>query len=146
MFASITKLKILLLELRKKQEGKVNSLKSYTSSINFNFGLNAAFLFLLLLEPYKGFLFSILPFRFRLLSCQIDSRGQKLTHKCSTTGVDVILDNIGGSYFQRNLDSLNIDGRLFIIGFMGGTVTQVNLASMLAKRLTVQGMYIIPFV
>ncbi|KAM7500833.1 hypothetical protein LguiA_025247 [Lonicera macranthoides] len=53
-------------------------------------------------------------------------------------GVDVILDNIGGSYFQRNLDSLNIDGRLFIIGFMGGTVTQVNLVSMLAKRLTVQ--------
>ncbi|XP_009593200.1 uncharacterized protein LOC107829020 [Nicotiana tabacum] len=53
-------------------------------------------------------------------------------------GVDVILDNIGGSYFQRNLDSLNVDGRLFIIGFMGGTVTQVNLASLLARRLTVQ--------
>lgn len=58
-----------------------------------------------------------------------------------TTGVDVILDNIGASYFQRNLDSLNIDGRLFIIGFMGGAVTQANLASLLAKRLTVQGMY-----
>lgn len=55
------------------------------------------------------------------------------------TGVDVILDNIGGSYFQQNLDSLNVDGRLFIIGFMGGTVTQVNLAGLLARRLTVQG-------
>ncbi|KAK6805391.1 hypothetical protein RDI58_003176 [Solanum bulbocastanum] len=42
-------------------------------------------------------------------------------------GVDVILDNIGGPYLQRNLDSLNVDGRLFIIGFMGGTMTQVNL-------------------
>ncbi|KAK4399065.1 Quinone oxidoreductase PIG3 [Sesamum angolense] len=31
-------------------------------------------------------------------------------------GVDVILDNIGGSYLQRNLESLNFDGRLFIIG------------------------------
>ncbi|KAK4739705.1 hypothetical protein R3W88_003402 [Solanum pinnatisectum] len=41
--------------------------------------------------------------------------------------VDVILDNIGGPYLQRNLDSLNVDGRLFIIGFMGGTMTQVNL-------------------
>ncbi|KAJ8549626.1 hypothetical protein K7X08_033333 [Anisodus acutangulus] len=51
-------------------------------------------------------------------------------------GVDVILDNIGGPYFQRNLDSLNIDGRLFIIGFMGGTVTQVNLGCLLARRLT----------
>lgn len=56
-------------------------------------------------------------------------------------GVDVILDNVGGPYLQKNLDSLNIDGRLFIIGFMGGVVTQVNLVSLLAKRLTVQGMY-----
>lgn len=54
-------------------------------------------------------------------------------------GVDVILDNIGGAYFQRNLDSLNINGRLFIIGFMGGTVTEVNLTCFLARRLTVQG-------
>jgi len=53
-------------------------------------------------------------------------------------GVDVILDNIGGSYLQRNLNSLAIDGRLFIIGFMGGVVTEVNLAVMLARRLTVQ--------
>ncbi|KAA8515322.1 hypothetical protein F0562_018448 [Nyssa sinensis] len=53
-------------------------------------------------------------------------------------GVDVILDNIGGAYFQRNIDSLNVDGRLFIIGFMGGAVTQVNLAGLLARRLTVQ--------
>ncbi|KAI3865374.1 hypothetical protein MKX03_016414 [Papaver bracteatum] len=54
-------------------------------------------------------------------------------------GVDVILDNVGGSYFQRNLASLNIDGRLFIIGFQGGTATQVNLAPFLQRRLTVQG-------
>ncbi|CAH9093583.1 unnamed protein product [Cuscuta epithymum] len=53
-------------------------------------------------------------------------------------GVDVILDNIGGPYFQRNIDSLNVDGRLFIIGFMGGTITEVNLAGLLARRLTVQ--------
>ncbi|VFQ86026.1 unnamed protein product [Cuscuta campestris] len=53
-------------------------------------------------------------------------------------GVDVILDNIGGPYLQKNIDSLNVDGRLFIIGFMGGTVTQVNLAGLLARRLTVQ--------
>ncbi|XP_059659494.1 uncharacterized protein LOC132306195 [Cornus florida] len=53
-------------------------------------------------------------------------------------GVDVILDNVGGSYFQRNLDTLNVDGRLFIIGFMGGIVTEANLAGMLARRLTVQ--------
>lgn len=61
----------------------------------------------------------------------------KISH---LAGVDVILDCVGASYFQRNLDSLNLDGRLFIIGFQGGVVTQVNLQGMLARRLTVQGM------
>jgi len=53
-------------------------------------------------------------------------------------GVDFILDNVGAPYFQRNLDILNVDGRLFIIGFMGGAVTEVNLSGLLARRLTVQ--------
>ncbi|KNA12784.1 hypothetical protein SOVF_122830 [Spinacia oleracea] len=53
-------------------------------------------------------------------------------------GVDVILDNMGGSYLQRNIDSLNLDGRLFIIGFQGGATSQISLASLAAKRLTVQ--------
>lgn len=53
-------------------------------------------------------------------------------------GVDVILDCIGASYFQRNLDSLNFDGRLFIIGTQSGAVTQVDLRGLLARRLTVQ--------
>ncbi|RWR88038.1 Alcohol dehydrogenase superfamily [Cinnamomum micranthum f. kanehirae] len=48
-------------------------------------------------------------------------------------GVDVILDNVGGPYFQRNLNSLNVNGRLFIIGFQGGTITVANLGCMLAK-------------
>lgn len=58
-------------------------------------------------------------------------------------GVDVILDCVGAPYLQRNLDSLNIDGRLFIIGFQGGVVTEVNLGCLLARRLTVQGMIIL---
>lgn len=55
------------------------------------------------------------------------------------TGVDVILDSIGAPYFQRNLESLNLDGRLFIIGTLGGAVTQLDFRSLFAKRLTVQG-------
>uniref|UniRef100_F6HXH1 Enoyl reductase (ER) domain-containing protein n=1 Tax=Vitis vinifera TaxID=29760 RepID=F6HXH1_VITVI len=53
-------------------------------------------------------------------------------------GVDVILDNIGGAYFWGDINGLNVDGRLFIIGFQGGTVVQVNLSGLLARRLTVQ--------
>ncbi|QCD76695.1 quinone oxidoreductase PIG3 [Vigna unguiculata] len=53
-------------------------------------------------------------------------------------GVDVILDCMGASYYQRNIDSLNLDGRLFIIGFQGGVTTEVDFRPLLAKRLTVQ--------
>ncbi|GMH05403.1 hypothetical protein Nepgr_007243 [Nepenthes gracilis] len=53
-------------------------------------------------------------------------------------GVDVILDNMGGPYFQRNLDSLNFDGRLCIIGLQGGPMAQIKLSSLIARRLTVQ--------
>lgn len=55
-------------------------------------------------------------------------------------GVDVILDCVGANYFKKNLDSLNYDGRLFIIGLMSGAVTDIDLRALLAKRLTVQGM------
>ncbi|KAF1895381.1 hypothetical protein Lal_00044031 [Lupinus albus] len=53
-------------------------------------------------------------------------------------GVDVILDCMGASYYQRNLDSLNFDGRLFIIGFQGGVSTEFDLRALFGKRLTVQ--------
>lgn len=53
-------------------------------------------------------------------------------------GVDVILDIIGANYFRRNLDSLSFDGRLFVIGTMGGAVTELDLRVLLSKRLTIQ--------
>ncbi|ONK61196.1 uncharacterized protein A4U43_C08F27210, partial [Asparagus officinalis] len=76
----------------------------------------------------------------RLMDDQLES-AHLLYPNCQATwskGVDVILDNVGGPYFRKNLDSLSIDGRLFIVGFMGGVVTQVCLSCLLARRLTVQ--------
>ncbi|XP_041027191.1 quinone oxidoreductase PIG3-like [Juglans microcarpa x Juglans regia] len=63
---------------------------------------------------------------------------QRVKEETGGKGVDVILDHIGASYLKQNLESLNFDGRLFIIGFMGGTVAEVDLRVMLARRLTVQ--------
>ncbi|MFC4526979.1 NAD(P)H-quinone oxidoreductase [Dyella halodurans] len=55
-------------------------------------------------------------------------------------GVDVILDIMGGSYFNDNLRALGQDGRLLLIGFLGGTVApQVNLASIAHKRAHITG-------
>lgn len=62
-----------------------------------------------------------------------------MCNRCSMAGVDVILDCMGALYYTRNLESLNFDGRLCIIGFQGGTSTEVDLRSLVAKRLTVQG-------
>lgn len=60
--------------------------------------------------------------------------------KRSMAGVDVILDSVGGPYLQKNFDSLNVDGRLFIIGALSGMAAEINLSSLLARRLTIQGL------
>ncbi|MBB4288941.1 NADPH2:quinone reductase [Rhizobium leguminosarum] len=55
-------------------------------------------------------------------------------------GVDIILDMIGASYFERNLASLAKDGCLSIIAFLGGALAEkVNLSPIMVKRLTVTG-------
>jgi putative PIG3 family NAD(P)H quinone oxidoreductase len=57
----------------------------------------------------------------------------------TTDGVDVILDIVGGDYLQRNLDSLRLNGRLVQIGLLGGARAQLNLSSIMQKRLTLTG-------
>jgi putative PIG3 family NAD(P)H quinone oxidoreductase len=54
-------------------------------------------------------------------------------------GVNLILDNIGGSYVARNLESLAIDGRLVQIGLMGGESAPIDLRRILGRRLTITG-------
>lgn len=54
-------------------------------------------------------------------------------------GVDVILDIIGGSYLAQNLSVLDSDGRMVIIGLMGGAAAEIDLSAVMRKRLTVRG-------
>ncbi|MBI3782152.1 MAG: NAD(P)H-quinone oxidoreductase [Deltaproteobacteria bacterium] len=54
-------------------------------------------------------------------------------------GVDVILDHVGGKYLAMNLDCLAVDGRLVIIGLIGGAKADINLAMLLTRRLQVVG-------
>lgn len=55
-------------------------------------------------------------------------------------GVDIILDFIGAPYYHANIASLAMDGRLIIIGTMGGAkVDDVNLGMLLGRRLEVIG-------
>jgi len=52
-------------------------------------------------------------------------------------GVDVILDNMGGAYLPRNVDTLAVGGRLMTIGLQGGRTGELDLGVLLAKRAAV---------
>ena len=54
-------------------------------------------------------------------------------------GVDVILDIVGGPYMERNLATLAREGRLVMIGFMGGTAAAFDARQIILKRLTITG-------
>ncbi|MFJ6897129.1 NAD(P)H-quinone oxidoreductase [Streptomyces hokutonensis] len=49
-------------------------------------------------------------------------------------GADVILDNMGAKYLDRNVQALAVNGRLAIIGLQGGIKAELNIAALLGKR------------
>lgn len=49
-------------------------------------------------------------------------------------GADVILDNMGAKYLDRNLSALAVQGRLVIIGMQGGVKGELNIGKLLSKR------------
>lgn len=54
-------------------------------------------------------------------------------------GVDVILDMVGGDYTARNLALLREEGRLVQIAFLKGAKVELDLNTVMRKRLTVTG-------
>ena len=67
---------------------------------------------------------------------------QKITNG---RGVDVILDFIGASYWQKNLASVATDGRWVLIGMLGGTtVSEMDLGILITKRVQLIGTLLTP--
>ena len=62
-----------------------------------------------------------------------------IKEKTAGRGVDVILDMIGGDYFQRNINSLAMDGRLVSIAYSRGARVEVNFMPVMRNRLTITG-------
>ncbi|WKE70658.1 NAD(P)H-quinone oxidoreductase [Streptomyces sp. WP-1] len=52
-------------------------------------------------------------------------------------GADVILDNMGAKYLDRNVRALAVNGRLAIIGLQGGAKGELNIGALLHKRAAV---------
>lgn len=54
-------------------------------------------------------------------------------------GVDVILDVVGAPYWEDNLASLAVLGRMVMVGTLGGAKIEANLGALMGKRLRVCG-------
>lgn len=54
-------------------------------------------------------------------------------------GVDLVVDLVGGSYLERNLDVLATEGRITIIATQGGRTGQLNIGALMMKRARVMG-------
>ena len=54
-------------------------------------------------------------------------------------GVQAVLDMVGGDYLPRNLACLAEDGRHVSIATQGGAKAEINIAQIMAKRLTLTG-------
>jgi NADPH2:quinone reductase len=54
-------------------------------------------------------------------------------------GADIILDILGGSNLEKNVSALNKNGKLISIAVMTWAISNINLASVLMKNLTIIG-------
>ena len=54
-------------------------------------------------------------------------------------GVDVVLDLVGGTYLEANLDSLALKGRMMLVGTTAGSKATLNFSTAMGKRLTIIG-------
>ena len=65
---------------------------------------------------------------------------QVVQDKTAGKGVNVILDIMGGSYLNQNIAALGMEGRLVMLGFLGGAhAKDVDLMAILGKRATITG-------
>lgn len=54
-------------------------------------------------------------------------------------GVDVVLDMVGGTYINKNIECMAPDGRHVSIAFLTGPKVEINMLPVMLKRLTLTG-------
>ena len=69
---------------------------------------------------------------------------QVVRERTEGAGVNVVLDMVGGPYWERNLASQAIRGRMVLVGAMGGDKVETNLGLLMPKRLRVHGTVLRP--
>jgi len=80
-----------------------------------------------------------------LINYKEQSFDEEVLQATDGEGVDVILDFIGASYWEKNLASIKKAGRWVLIGILGGGVVEkVNLMELMAKFVQISGTLLTP--
>ena len=69
----------------------------------------------------------------------INYKENNFVDELGPNSVDLVLDCVGGPYLKSNIKVLKPDGKLVLIGLMGGAKTDINLGALLAKRIQIIG-------
>ena len=69
---------------------------------------------------------------------------QVVKERTNGEGVDVILDVVGAPYWEANLSSLAVNGRLVLVGTLGGANLETSLGRLMPKRLSIHGTVLRP--
>jgi len=76
----------------------------------------------------------------RAFNYKTEDWAQGILEATGGKGVDLIVDFIGASYFQKNLTAAARDGRWVMLGLMGGAKLEgVDIGMILFKRLRIEG-------
>jgi NADPH2:quinone reductase len=61
-------------------------------------------------------------------------------------GADMVIENIGGESLQDHIGACNLNGRIMVIGMLGGPVSKVNFGQVLFKQVKIEGVHVGKFV
>lgn len=75
----------------------------------------------------------------RVVNYRREDFTEAVTEWTDGSGVNVILDMVGGDYIARNLQVLALEGRLVQIAFLRGSRTELDLMPLMLRRQTLTG-------
>jgi len=75
-----------------------------------------------------------------LINYKVEDFHSRVATATNNNGVDVIIDFIGGSAWNSNINSLAIEGRMVILSTLGGNeADKADIGQILRKKITVKG-------
>ena len=69
----------------------------------------------------------------------IDYKTEDFARRLAPRSIHVILDSIGGPYFERNMELLADEGRMVFINAVGGRQAGLDVLALMQRRLTLTG-------